>query len=198
MAHRTVRCTPDSPVRQPRHQCRWVPTVGALSSGPALMSGDAPDMHCRLSGAPVWACLTSVRAARAFNASQVAVGAEIAVAQLLHRTVRWILAEQLKWKPEASEFLRPLFLVAPDMSGVHRTVRWIIAETPLEFPEGEQFGVGVPWCTEHVRWHTGQSGAPDQRCLRLTLAPLFEPNTGSFYWLSVNLLHLYNLYTRAN
>jgi hypothetical protein len=52
------------------------------------MSGGAPDMHCRLSGAPVWACLTSARATRAFNASQVAVGAEIVVAPLLHRTVR--------------------------------------------------------------------------------------------------------------
>jgi hypothetical protein len=95
MAHRTVRCTPDMsgahrtcPVRQPRHQSRWVPTVGALSSGPAWMSGGASDMYCRLSGAPAWACLTSARAARAFNASQVAVGAEIAVAPLLHRTVR--------------------------------------------------------------------------------------------------------------
>jgi hypothetical protein len=39
-----------------------------------------------------------------------------------------------------------------------------------------------------VRWHTGQSGAPDQRCLRLTLAALFEPNTWSFYWLSMNPL----------
>jgi hypothetical protein len=75
-------------VRQPRHQSRLVPTVGVLTSGPALMSGGAPDMHCRLSGAPAWACLTSARAVRAFNASQVAVGAEIAVAPLLHRTVR--------------------------------------------------------------------------------------------------------------
>jgi hypothetical protein len=58
---------------------------------------------------------------------------------------------------------------------------------PLEFPAGEQFGVEVLWCTGHVRWHTGQSGAPDQRCLRLTLAPLFEPNTWSSYLLSVNL-----------
>jgi hypothetical protein len=33
-------------------------------------------------------CLTSARAARAFNAPQVAVGAEIAVAPELHRTVR--------------------------------------------------------------------------------------------------------------
>jgi hypothetical protein len=50
------------------------------------MSGGAPDMHCRVSGAPAWACLTSARAARAFNALQVAVGAEVAVAPQLHRT----------------------------------------------------------------------------------------------------------------
>jgi hypothetical protein len=53
---------PDSPVRQPRHQSRWDSTVGALSSGPAWMSGGAPDMYCRVSGAPAWACLTSARA----------------------------------------------------------------------------------------------------------------------------------------
>ena len=45
-------------------------------------------MYCWMSGAPVLACLPSARAARAFNATQVAVGAEIAVAPLLHRTVR--------------------------------------------------------------------------------------------------------------
>jgi hypothetical protein len=50
------------PVRQPRHQSRWDSTVGALSFGPAWMSGGAPDMYCRVSGAPVWACLTSARA----------------------------------------------------------------------------------------------------------------------------------------
>jgi hypothetical protein len=68
-------------VPQPRHQNRWVPTVGALSSGPAWMSGGAPDMHCRVSGAPAWACLTSARW-RAFNALQVDVGAEVSVASM--------------------------------------------------------------------------------------------------------------------
>jgi hypothetical protein len=84
------------------------------------------------------------------------------------------------------------------MSGVHRTVWCIIAELPLEFPEGDEFAFGVLWCTGHVQWHTGQSGAPDQMCLRLSLCSFIEPNTWSFYWLSVNLWHLYNLYTRAN
>jgi hypothetical protein len=39
-----------------------------------------PDRYCLLSGVPVWVRLTSARAERAFNAPQVAVGAEIAVA----------------------------------------------------------------------------------------------------------------------
>jgi hypothetical protein len=55
-AHRTC------PVRQPRHPTVRVLTVGTLTVGPALMSGGAPDIYCRLSGAPAWACLTSVRA----------------------------------------------------------------------------------------------------------------------------------------
>ena len=55
-AHRTC------PVRQPRPQKPLGSTVGVLSSGPAWMSGGAPDMYCRLSGAPAWACLTSARA----------------------------------------------------------------------------------------------------------------------------------------
>jgi hypothetical protein len=55
-AHRTC------PVRQPRHQAVRVPTVRALTAGPAWISGGAPDMHCGVSGAPAWACLTSARA----------------------------------------------------------------------------------------------------------------------------------------
>jgi hypothetical protein len=57
--------------------------------------------------------------------------------------------------------------------------------------------VKSPGAPDTVRWHTGQSGAPDQGTLRLSLALFVEPNTWSFYWLSVNLWHLYNLCTRA-
>jgi hypothetical protein len=60
---------PDSPVR---HQtvsgapatspgC-WVPTVGALTCGPAWLSGGAPDKSCRLSGVPPARALSSARA----------------------------------------------------------------------------------------------------------------------------------------
>ena len=67
---------------------RWIPTVGASDLWACLDVRCTPDMYCLLSGVPVWARLTSARAARAINAPQVAVGAEIVVAPELHRTVR--------------------------------------------------------------------------------------------------------------
>jgi hypothetical protein len=82
MGHRTC------PVPLPRHHCRWILTVGASDLWARLDVRCTPGMHCSLSGAPVWARLPSARAARAFNAPQVAVGAEVAVAPELHRTVR--------------------------------------------------------------------------------------------------------------
>jgi hypothetical protein len=75
-------------VRQPRHPNVRVPTVGALTAGPAWMSGGAPDMHCRVSGASAWVCLTSARAGAHSMRLQVAVAAEVVVASLSHRTVR--------------------------------------------------------------------------------------------------------------
>jgi hypothetical protein len=117
------------------------------------MSGGAPDMYCRVSGAPAWACLTSARW-RAFNALQVAVGAEISVAPLSHRTcpVNYsglAIGDFRSWRvPEAP------FLGAPD------TVRCTLdspvnySGVPQGFPEGDEFGLE-------------SSGAPDTvRCAR--------------------------------
>jgi hypothetical protein len=110
MAHRTVRCTPDSPVPPPRHYCRWILTVGASDLWARLDVRCTPDIYCSLSGAPVWARLTSARAARAFNAPQRAVGAEIAVAPELHRTVRCTPVSPVNYSgvaleiPEGGEF----------------------------------------------------------------------------------------------
>jgi hypothetical protein len=69
-AHRTVS---GAPATSPG---RWVSTVGALTSGPAWMSGGAPDMHCRVSGAPLRACLTSARSGAHLMLLQVTVGAK--------------------------------------------------------------------------------------------------------------------------
>jgi hypothetical protein len=51
----------------------------------------------------------------------------------------------------------------------------------LDFPEGDEFDFESSGAPDTVRWHTGQSGAPDQRCLRLPLCSFVEPNTWSFY-----------------
>jgi hypothetical protein len=61
---------------------------------------------------------------------------------------------------------------------------------PLEIPEGEEFGLKSSGAPDTVRWHTGQSGAPDQGTLRLSLALFVEPFSWSFSWLFVNLWHL--------
>jgi hypothetical protein len=74
---------PDSPVRHRTLSgalatspgCR-VPTVGALSCGPAWLSGGAPDKSLRLSGVPPARALLLCVHRRAFNALQSTVGAK--------------------------------------------------------------------------------------------------------------------------
>jgi hypothetical protein len=62
---------------------------------------------------------------------------------------------------------------------------------PLDFPEGEEFSVKSPGAPDSpVRQTRAAFGYP--------FALLLNSKTWSFYWLSVNLWHLYNLYTRAN
>jgi hypothetical protein len=61
---------------------------------------------------------------------------------------------------------------------------------PLKIPEGEELGVEFPGAPNTVRWHIGQSGAPDQGAFGCPLLSLFEPFSWSFYWLIVNLWHL--------
>jgi hypothetical protein len=55
---------------------RWVPTVGALTCGPAWLFGGAPDTSCRLSGVPPARALLLCARRRAFNALQSTVGAK--------------------------------------------------------------------------------------------------------------------------
>ena len=88
LAERSKELHRTCPVPLPRHQCRWNLTVGVLTSGPASMSGGAPDMHCRVSGAPAPACLTTARFCRALNAPAGDRWREVAVAPLAHRTDR--------------------------------------------------------------------------------------------------------------
>jgi hypothetical protein len=124
MAHRTC------PVPPPRHHCHWILTVGASDLWARLDVRCTPDIYCSLSGAPVWARLTSARAARAINAPQVAVGAEIAVALESHRTVRCTPDSPVNYSGLAV--------------GVSRS--WRVPEAALL------------WRTGHCPVYTGQSG----------------------------------------
>jgi hypothetical protein len=74
---------PDSPVRQPRHPTVRVRPLELLTCGP-------PDMSCSLSGAPSDACFDSARAVGTVHYSCCRRPlAQVAVAPLAHRTVRW-------------------------------------------------------------------------------------------------------------
>jgi hypothetical protein len=44
------------------------------------------------------------------------------------------------------------------------------SEAPLRISEGEEFSLESPGAPDTIRWHTRQSGAPDQGALRLSLA----------------------------
>jgi hypothetical protein len=45
----------------------------------------------------------------------------------------------------------------------------------LRIPEGAKFSLEFPGAPDTVRWHTGQSGVPDQGAFGCPYAPLFEP-----------------------
>jgi hypothetical protein len=42
-----------------------------------------------------------------------------------------------------------------------------------QIPEAEQFIVDFPGAPDTVRWHTGQSGAPDKGSLSVGFAPFY-------------------------
>jgi hypothetical protein len=44
------------------------------------------------------------------------------------------------------------------------------SRAPSEFPEGEEFSLECPGAPDTVRWHTGQSGAPDQGAFGMSFA----------------------------
>jgi hypothetical protein len=154
--HRTLSGTPATSPN------RWIPTVGASVFWATGQSGGAPDKHCSLSGAPSGSTLTLARTVAHLMPSADDRWREVVVAPLAHRTLSG---------------------ATPDSLVLHRTV-WCYTgqsgatpDSPVNYsgaasriPEGEQFGVEVPGAPDTVRWHTGQSGAPDQGTLRLTLA----------------------------
>ena len=84
-------------------------------------------------------------------------------------------------------------LGAPDSPVAHRTVRWIIAECAWRNPKVKSSRSIHPGASDTVRWHTGQSGAPDHGSLRFLLLLSLWTLSWTFYWFVLNLWHLYNL-----
>jgi hypothetical protein len=59
----------------------------------------------------------------------------------------------------------------------HRTLSGASPDSPVNysgaashFPDGEEFSVEFPGAPDTVRWHIGQSGAPDQGAFGMSLA----------------------------
>jgi hypothetical protein len=65
-----------------------------------------PDISCSLSSVPVWARLTSARAACAFNAVAGSRWREVAVAPRLHQTVRCTPDSPVNYSGAAKEKTR--------------------------------------------------------------------------------------------
>jgi hypothetical protein len=95
----------------------------------------------------------------------------------VHRTcpVNFSGAEIRSWRVQSRSSLehRTLSGGAPD-SPVN------YSEAPLRIPKGVEFSLESPGAPDTVRWHTGQSGAPDQGTLWLSLALFVEPFSLSF------------------
>jgi hypothetical protein len=146
--HQTVWCaTGHCPVRQPCHPTVRVltaSTIGALTDWGTGLSGAAPDSHCSLSGAPSGAALT-LRVLSAHYSRSLFTFADD----------RWRNSRCSAWHTGQSS-ATPDSLV--NYSGV-----------ALQKPEAEEFIVDLPGAPDTVRWHTGQSGAPDQGSLRFLL-----------------------------
>jgi hypothetical protein len=64
--------------------------------------------------------------------------------------------------PEAAKFQSRVLLEHLTLSGVHRTCPVNYSAPALKIPEAEEFSARSPGAPDTVRWHTGQSGAPDQ------------------------------------
>jgi hypothetical protein len=108
-------------------------------------SGGAPDRSCSLSGAPSSACSDSASAVGTVHCSLFTFAVD-----------RWRCSRYSAWHTEQSG-------TTPD-SPVN------YSGEQFQKPEGGKFGVILPGAPDSVRWHTGQSGAPDQGSLRLSFA----------------------------
>jgi hypothetical protein len=112
-------------------------------------------MYCRVSGAPRRACLTSARSGAHLMPLQVTVGAEVAVAQPLHRTCPMnysglAVVDSRSWRVQSR-----LSSGAPDTVRCTPDSPVNYSAAALSFPEGAKFSLEYPGAPDTVRWHTG-------------------------------------------
>jgi hypothetical protein len=159
-AHRTVRC--------PSYVTSSVGfrPLELLTSGPALMSGGAPDMHCSLFDAPAWAILTSARAALVLNAVAGSRWHEVAVAPRMHRTVRCTPDSPVNFSGAAEVKTRGWRVPEAALPWSTGHVR-CAPDSPVNYSASASGNsrrwrvcVEILWCTGHCTVYTRQSGAP--------------------------------------
>jgi hypothetical protein len=98
---------------------RWVPTFGALTCGPAWLSGGAPDRPCRLSSVPPARALLLCARRRAFNALQLTVAREVAP----DSPVNFSGADSRSWRVQSRSSLE------------HRTLSGGAPDSPVNYSE---------------------------------------------------------------
>jgi hypothetical protein len=121
-------------------------------------------------GCPVCHPRLLCSSARAFNALHSTVAREVAVAPLVHQTVRCAPDSPVNYSGAVSRSCR----VQSFFSLGHRTLSGGTPDSPVNYsgaplriPEGRDLSLESPGAPDTVRWHTGQSGAPNQGAFRV-------------------------------
>ena len=156
----------DSPMRQLHHptvKVLTVSTVGALTSWGTGQSGVAPDKNCSLSGASSGAALTLRKLF--VHCSRCRRPLESTVA----------LASRCSAGTPDSPVPHQAVRCHTRQSGATPDSLVNNSRVASEKPEGEEFRLYRPGAPDTVRWHTGQSGAPEQGSLRFPLLLSVEP-----------------------
>jgi hypothetical protein len=111
-------------------------------------SGVAPDMYCSLFGAPLTLRYDSVA----------------------HCSSRQVLLQSTVARSSRCS------AGTPDSPMAHQRVQWFLAESACWNSRVASWTLYGPGAPDTVRWHTGQSGVPDQSTLNF-FAPLYlNPN----------------------
>jgi hypothetical protein len=87
---------------------------------------------------------------------------EVAIAPLLHRTCPVNYSGAAVANSRGCQVPEPRPLGAPDTVRCTPDSPVNYSAPALKIPEAEEFSARSPGAPDTVRWHTGQSGAPDQ------------------------------------